>query len=240
MGTTTVKIANVPDMQHMLKLNVDTQNQSLLARMAAAQAARKAIPPPPAPPIASAVFAQHMQAMNLHYSSGPGVKGTVIYALPPQLLHLPVASVTAVAFTLKGAQAVDQVIQQTHAETLAAVKSHAEDLAAAAEQAEQKKISTAQFTQQMNALRARDKQRAQAQIDQWYARLVAVGNAHADQRARVLDAANHGGSFFGRLVGDIEQVTGEVEKGVGGAVQHVTQWASGAVQSVGKFFSSLF
>jgi hypothetical protein len=130
------------------------------------------------------------------------------------------------------------------------VQHHAESLASASEEAVRAKTSTAQWTQQMNSLRERDKQSARALLDKWYTQLADTGNKHPDQRSRILQSANRGGSFLALLSGQIEQVSHDVEKGLVGAlhsaaasaqsaVQTVAHWASGATHSVAKFFGSL-
>jgi len=208
-------------------------------------------------------FMQHMQAMQQYYKSGPATPmGPMApYPLPIALIHppillhppvtpgstthpaTPVLAPKGVTITLASSKAVDDVLLQSHKETIAFIHSHAEGMIAAAESLS-KTHDTAKFTSQMNALRAKSKADHNARIDALYNRFTQLSKVHPDQRAHMLHATNHIGAFFGGLWASGEGVAHKVMSAAAGAaktaVEHVGQWASNAVHDVGSVIKSLF
>ena len=210
--------------------------------------------------IAHEVFMQHMQAMQTHYQQSPVNVATKIelYRLPVGLAPVLVAAHPVVAGPapvhtvagLAGAQAVDDLLQQAHAETLSFVTLHSQAICAAAGDAA-KNSNTQQFVQKMEQLCAKAKADHDARLDALFNRLQALGTAHPDQRGRILAVTNHSFGFLGNLVIDAVSVARSAGTVITGAAHAVAaaastvvhkagDWVAGAAKSVGHFFSSLF
>ncbi len=212
-----------------------------------------------------AVAARAVQPASASYAATPVHAAEHLYKLPPNLgTHLAIEPMlasaasgpvekpaTAAPKSAAGDKAVDDVIEHIHTESLTLIQQHSQELVSAAENAERTKMSTADFTKQMDGLRVRDKTAADTKLDQLYAKAAEVGKLHPQQRARLLAATNHGSNLFGTLFAGILSVGHTVEKGVIAAIHAVVSpvaktvgvvahWATSAISSVGKFLGSIF
>jgi heterodisulfide reductase subunit A-like polyferredoxin len=80
-----------------------------------------------------------------------------------------------------------------------------------------------------------------------FARFTAIGTAHPAARPVILHTSNKVGGFIAGVAAEAKHVMGTVKSAVSAgasavakATEAVGHWASGAAQSVGHFFKSLF
>jgi hypothetical protein len=208
-------------------------------------------------------FLLHMSAMQAHYSLGGAgvVNSGTIYRLPALVTSLAAARPTPLEPQSQHGQnqapppapppvpvAITQVLQATQRDTLAFVQSHQQAITKAIQASAQ---ATAQFVQQMQALEQKEIADHAARIDALFRGLIAAGKANPSHQAMILVTTNHTGLFLAGLLHSANGVAQGVAKTVSSAahaaasVVHdatktVSDWASGAAQSVGSFFKSLF
>jgi hypothetical protein len=209
-------------------------------------------------------FMLHMSAMQAHYSPGGegATKSGTLYRLPALVTTLAVSArpIRLESQVLHGQPqrpppaplpvpvAITQVLQATQRDTLAFVQSHQQAVTKAIQASVQ---ATAQFVQQMQALEQKEIADHAARIDALFRGLIAAGKANPSHQAMILVTTNHTGLFLAGLLHSANGVAQGVAKTVSAAahaaanVVHdatktIGDWASGAAQSVGSFFKSLF
>ena len=156
------------------------------------------------------------------------------------------AKLAAVGTPAPAAQAIAETLHEQHQRTLAFINTPRDAMMRAIAAAREPN-STQAFKQQMNALRDRSKAEHEAQIDAMFARLTAIGTAHPAARPVILHTSNKVGGFVAGVVAEARHVMATVKSAVFAgasaatkAAETVGHWASGAAQSVGHFFKSLF
>jgi hypothetical protein len=208
----------------------------------------------PAVKLSAEDFMHHMASMQAHYSPGGGGMHPAAraYALPPhvvQLLALHRAAPAAPVHSA-GQAAVALILHEAEQDTLSFVNAHHDGLKVALATTRQT-AETARFVEQMQRLEQQEIADHAARIQKLFAALIAAGHAHPGQQPHILMATNGAGAFLAGLLHEAHAATHGIVGLFGGAA-HATaaavhkaaeaagHWASGAVQSVGHFFKSLF
>ena len=174
------------------------------------------------------------------------VKQNADPSMPNEAAKQNFARLVAMGTSEPTSQAMVGALQEQHQRTLDFVNTH-RDAMEKAITASQTSTNTQTFMQQMEALKEQAKANHEARIDALFNNLTALGTAHPAARPVVLGAGNKVGSFVAGLANDAMGIANTVKSAlsaggaaIGKAADTVGKWASGAVQTVGHFFSSLF